>query len=276
MTGIVEQRLDIRYADIAGYAMAYVEQGAGAPLVLVHGSLSDLRYWKPQIAALARSFRVCAVSLRGYWPGRPPGPGEFSVQRHVDDLAAFIAQIGGGRAHVVGHSRGGTVAFELARQHRGVVDKLVLADPGLFLAAGDGERGDFRQRAVERLRAGDVEGGLALFIDTVTGPDTWRRMVPWFKDMARDNAATLLGQVGEAPYRLQEDAARALDAPVLLVGGALSPPPYPAILETLARWLPHARRLDIAGSSHGMNLGHPRAFNEGLRQFLLDDDNRGG
>ena len=35
--------------DVNGYDMAYTEQGAGAPLVLLHGAMCDLRYWAPQI-----------------------------------------------------------------------------------------------------------------------------------------------------------------------------------------------------------------------------------
>ena len=56
--------------------------------------------------------------------------------------------------------------------------------------------------------------------------------------------------------------------PVLLIGGALSPAPYPAVLDALAQWLPQAQRLDIVGSSHGMNLGNPRAFNGAIQEFL--------
>ncbi|SPU49338.1 hydrolase [Bordetella trematum] len=116
------------------------------------------------------------------------------------------------------------------------------------------------------IEAGDTDGGLALFIDTVTGPDTWRRMVPWFKDMVRDNATTLLGQAREPTAPLGD--VRTLTLPVLLIGGALSPAPYPAMLDWLQTQLPQAHRVDIAGSSHGMNLGNPRAFNNAIADFL--------
>jgi pimeloyl-ACP methyl ester carboxylesterase len=249
--------------------LPHVRLGAGAPLVLVHGSLCDLRYWKAQIGALSRDFQVFSVSLPGYWPesGRA-NPETFQAAAHADALASFIDRHCNGRAHVVGHSRGGRVAYELARRHADKVGALVLADPGLALDEHEDRRDDFRQRALRHIEAGDIERGLALFIDTVSGEDTWRRMVPWFKQMATDNAGTLFGQVGEAPLLLAEADARALDKPVLLVGGALSPPPYPAILSALHEWLPHSHEVRIAGSSHGMNLGNPRAFNEAVRRFL--------
>ncbi|WYX23891.1 hypothetical protein WJ969_26425 [Achromobacter xylosoxidans] len=71
-----EPVLPLQTADIGGYAMSYTEYGEGEPLVLVHGSLSDCRYWKSQMAPLGRSFRVLAVCLRRYWPETWDGEGE--------------------------------------------------------------------------------------------------------------------------------------------------------------------------------------------------------
>ncbi len=261
---------EILHADLGNRALAYATAGQGTPLLLIHGSLCDLRYWKYQMPALSRCYQTYSVSLRHHWPEHWDGEGDdFTLDRHVEDLAAFLENVAqGAAAHVVGHSRGGRVAFELARRHPALVRTLVLADPGLSATDEEDRRGDFRLHAMQAIRAGDVEGGLALFIDTVTGPDTWRRMVPWFKDMVVDNANTLLGQGREPGYRLLENAARALDKPALLIGGALSPAPYPAILDVLQNWLPNTRRVDIPGSSHGMNLGNPRAFNHAVQDFL--------
>lgn len=262
----------IEYAPLADARVAHIALGAGAPVVLVHGSLCDLRYWKAQIPALSRDFQVFSISLPGYWPDGPDGPGndpaEFSGARHAAAVAQFIDRQCGGSAHIVGHSRGGRVAFELARRYPEKVRALVLADPGLVVGDSEERRGDFRAQALQAIRAGKVEQGLALFIDTVSGEQTWRRMVPWFKEMAIANAHTLAAQVQEPPYVLTEAHARTVTLPTLLIGGALSPHPYPAILDTLQAWLPHAQSLRIAGSSHGMNLGNPRAFNEAVRRFL--------
>ncbi|OZI62237.1 alpha/beta fold hydrolase [Bordetella genomosp. 11] len=259
----------IHSPDPAEAGLAHAVSGNAPPLLLVHGSLCDLRYWKAQAPALSRDFRVYAVSLPGYWPAGPDADlAAFSVENHATALAAFIDRHCGGSAHVVGHSRGGRIAFELARRHPGKVRGLVLADPGLMLDERDDSRDDFRRRALDCIQAGNVEQGLALFIDTVSGADTWRRMVPWFKEMAIANAHTLAAQAQEAPYVLTEKDARAVTHPTLLIGGALSPHPYPAILDALQNWLPHAQSLRIAGSSHGMNLGNPRAFNEAVRRFL--------
>ncbi|OZI55613.1 alpha/beta fold hydrolase [Bordetella genomosp. 5] len=266
-----EPQLDLQTVALDGYPLTYTEStgnAQGAPMVLIHGSLCDCRYWKPQLGPLGRQFRVLAPSLRHYWPEAWDGEGaDFSIAQHTADVSALIETVAGEPAHLVGHSRGGRIAIDVALARPDLVRSLILADPGLSLP-GEDERGDFRQRALEHIRAGDADTGLALFIDTVTGPDTWRRMVPWFKDMVRDNAATLLGQAVEPPAPLDLDALAALGLPTLLIGGALSPPPYPAFIERLQTLMPQAQRVAITGSSHGMNLGNPRAFNQAILDFL--------
>ncbi|MFI4979433.1 MAG: alpha/beta fold hydrolase, partial [Nevskiales bacterium] len=103
---------------VNGYDLSYVQAGSGKPLLLVHGSLCDYRFWRPQMEPLAAQRRVIAVSLRHYWPDSWDGGGAgFSPQQHADDLAAFIDGLGIGPVDLVGHSRGGTVAWLLAQQH---------------------------------------------------------------------------------------------------------------------------------------------------------------
>lgn len=264
-----EPVLPLQTALIGGYALSYTEYGSGVPLVLVHGSLSDCRYWKSQMAPLGKSFRVLAVCLRRYWPETWDGEGDgFSIEQHAADVLEFIDTVAGGPAHLVGHSRGGRVVLEAALSQPDAVRSLTLADPGLPLPGGGDARGGFRQRALALIRQGEIEQGLALFVDTVTGPDTWQRMVPWFKEMVRDNVGTLFGQADEHPEALTPQQIRTLKLPTLLIGGALSPAPYPAVLDALSEWLPHAQRVTVVGSSHGMNLGNPRAFNGAIQEFI--------
>lgn len=269
--------------DVNGYPMAYVETPApadavGAPLVLVHGSLCDCRYFKPNMEPLGQRRRVISVSLRHYWPEAWNGrDGTFSGEQHAEDLAAFITALGAGPVHVLGHSRGGYVALRTALLAPDTVRSLILADPGVEISGGpiqvslDSERGNFRQAALAAIEAGDIDGGLAIFIDAVSGPDTWRRMVPWFKRMVRDNALTLIGQVAEPRTPLPIDALGALHAPVLLMGGAESPAPYPEVLNALAHAMPEARRMVIQDASHGMNLANPIAFHRAVDAFLGND-----
>ncbi|MDY0309207.1 MAG: alpha/beta hydrolase [Castellaniella sp.] len=243
--------------------------GAGAPILLIHGSLCDYRYWRWQTPAFADRHLVIAPSLRGCWPDRRSHPQDgYAITRHASDLAHLLRALDAyDGAHVVGHSRGAQVALALACQAPELCRSLTLADPG-FRFTDEPETPVFYADAVQRLQDGDTEGAIEQFIDTVNGADTWRKMVGWFKDMVRDNATTLLSQVREANLPVDPQAAAALPCPVLLVGGALSPAKYGTRLDRLQQLLPQARRARIALAAHGMNLANPRTFNRTVLEFV--------
>jgi pimeloyl-ACP methyl ester carboxylesterase len=247
----------------------YTSQGSGTPLLLIHGSLCDYRYWRWQVPALAAQHQVVAPSLRGCWPAalQEPDAG-YSVGQHARDLAGLIREVLEDRpAHVLGHSRGAQVAVELAKVAPHLVNSLTLADPG-FKLKGEAATASVHGQAVELLRDGATEAALSLFVDTVNGPGTWAKMVGWFKAMVRDNAYTLLSQIREIDLAVDPGDIRNIGQPVLLMGGAQSPARYGSRLDMLQEFWPDARRVTIPLASHGMNLANPKAFNAAVMQFL--------
>ena len=91
-----------RRVAVNGTRLAYFEQGSGAPLVLVHGGVSDLRIRNGQISALAQHFRVLVYSHRYARPNAEiPDGADDPQQAHVDDLAALIELRNLERAHLV-------------------------------------------------------------------------------------------------------------------------------------------------------------------------------
>src|SRR5579859_6609274 len=80
------------FATVAsGISIPYVECGDGEPVVFVHGSLCDFRYWDAQIEPLSAQFRCIAPSLSHYWPAVDATiQSDFGWHSHVAELAEFI------------------------------------------------------------------------------------------------------------------------------------------------------------------------------------------
>jgi pimeloyl-ACP methyl ester carboxylesterase len=259
------------------YDLAYLEQGTGDPLILVHGSLSDYRHWLLQMDAFASGgWRTIAVSLRHYWPERWDGSGAgFTVDQHVADLASFIAALGAGPAHVIGHSRGAHIAFRLAERHPQLVGRLVLAEPSGVLddtllppGATPGSYTAFIADAVERVRRGDVEDGLCSFYAYAVGPGSWDQLTEERRQIGRDNALTLHGQINEGRTPYSRASAEAIRTPTLLVRGALTRPAFVEVIDGLGSAMPGVARVTIPEAGHPMNRENPSAFNAAVLEFL--------
>ncbi|HSN83050.1 MAG TPA: hypothetical protein VLS88_10765, partial [Polyangiales bacterium] len=71
---------------VRGASLAYRERGHGEPVVLVHGSASDMRTWSHQLPALSASYRAVAYSRRYARPNEdiPPGADD-PMDAHVED-----------------------------------------------------------------------------------------------------------------------------------------------------------------------------------------------
>jgi esterase len=266
---------------VNGYDMAFVESGRGAPLVMVHGTLCDWRFFGAQMAPLGHDFRVIAVSLRHCYPERWDGVGDdFNVSQHIEDVIAFIEARRLGPVHLLGHSRGGNVAFHLAARRHGLIRSLILADPGgeldETLRAGPAPAGiyhHFREVAA-RIGAGDVDGGLAQMLDLLAGKGSWELMSEAARQMFRDNIGTFRAQGLETRPPFTRPAAQAIAVPTLLIGGAASAAPFPEILDALERTIGDVRRVTIPNAAHPMNFQNPQAFNAAVAAFLAEVEAR--
>jgi pimeloyl-ACP methyl ester carboxylesterase len=265
----------MRHLRVDGYDMAYIEVGEGTPLVLVHGTLCDFRVWSAVLGLLSRRCRVIAPSLRHFFPEHWDGKGgDFTMARHVADMIAFIDGLGLGPVDLLGHSRGGHVAFRVAQQRPDLLHKLILAEPGGDLDATLAAPGSLPAlrghvaAAAEKVAKGDVEGGLSSFMDGIEGTGAWRVLPEAVKQELRDNALTLLGQINEARPPCSRAEAEAIRVPTLLVAGEHTKGGLPVILRALAAHIPEARIATIPHATHPMFEQNPRAFCEAVLEFL--------
>ena len=108
----------------------YEEDGDGPPLVLLHPGGADSRAFEAIVPGLAGHFRVFRPDRRGH--GRTPDvDGPISYELMARDTIAFLEQVVGGPAYLVGHSDGAPVALLAALARPDLVRRLVFAS-GVF------------------------------------------------------------------------------------------------------------------------------------------------
>jgi pimeloyl-ACP methyl ester carboxylesterase len=116
----------VRLGDVRTW---YDELGAGGPLVLMHGGLVDARFFEHNIGPLAERFHVFTPERRGH--GHTPDvEGPITYQLMTDDTIAFLEQVVGEPADLVGHSDGAFVAMQVAMQRPDLVKRLVMISGG--------------------------------------------------------------------------------------------------------------------------------------------------
>ena len=115
------------HARVHGLDIAYERHGQGPPLVLLHGALSDSRFWRRQLEGLAGEFTVMAWDEPGAGHSSDP-PADFTLADFADCLAELIETLDLAPAHVAGLSWGGVVAQELYERAPRCVASLILAD----------------------------------------------------------------------------------------------------------------------------------------------------
>lgn len=112
----------------------YREEGAGTPMILLHGNGEDSGYFEHQIAHFSRSYRVIAPDTRGH--GRSHrGTAPFSIAQFAEDLKDLMDGLGIGRAILLGFSDGANIAMRFALGHPDRVSRLIL-NGGNLNAAG--------------------------------------------------------------------------------------------------------------------------------------------
>ena len=148
--------------------------GAGEPLVLIHGFAGTRLIWEPVLEALECSHDVLTVNLAGHVGGPELTDTPVSVNALVDAVERDLDAAGFDTAHVVGHSLGGWIAFELAT--RGRARSVVALAP-----AGGWEQGSRAERRLRTLFTRNHKLSTALLprLDSLVRRPRLRRALLW-------------------------------------------------------------------------------------------------
>jgi len=126
--------VELRDVTLRGLRVRFADVGKGPPLVLLHGYLVSHKEWLPVLPYLAERFRCIVPDLPGFGGSEKPSPERYAYSREAfaETATDLMSAIEVPRAHVCGHSMGGSVALSLAADRPEVVDRLVLIDTACY------------------------------------------------------------------------------------------------------------------------------------------------
>ncbi len=236
--------------------IAYLDQGEGEPIVLVHGfaSTKEVNWVAPGwVATLTRAGRrVIALDNRGHGAsGKLYDPADYRTDLMAGDVHALIEHLGIGRADVMGYSMGARITAFLAHAHPDRVRSAILGGLGIRLVDGVG----LPESIAEALEAPAAED--------VTDPTgyTFRRFAEQTKSDRRALAACIRGS---RQTMSREDIA-SLRLPMLIAVGTKDTVAGSA--QELAALIPGARALDIPERDHMLAVGD-KVFKAAALEFL--------
>jgi pimeloyl-ACP methyl ester carboxylesterase len=256
----------------------YEIAGKGEPLVLIHGSFGDHRFWDPQFTELSKKYKVLRYDIRGY--GKSALPDSNELYRDVDDLKALMEFLKINKAHICGLSLGSFIVIDFALAYP---DKCISLIPIGPRVAGDGTDeyrtpGSDSVRAVIARTTGIVKNkgakeatdylwtGDHAMSKCIVSPKTreallkmgyeyswWRYIYPSKREYAFPMAIKKLSEI---------------KTPTLVVTAEYDLELCKEVAAILIKRIPGAKLISIKSAGHIMNMDKPKEFNKAISEFI--------
>jgi pimeloyl-ACP methyl ester carboxylesterase len=241
-----------------GVAIAFLDEGEGAPIVLVHGfaSTAEVNWVHPGwVATLTKANRrVIALDNRGHGAsGKLYDPAAYHTAVMAEDVRALMDHLDLATADVMGYSMGARITAFLALAHPARLRRAVLGGLGSHLIDGVGLPESIAE-ALEAPSLADVQ-------------DRTGRTFRAFAEQTRSDLAALAACIRGSRQTLSRGEAAAIRVPVLVAVG--SKDAVAGSAQELAALLPFGRALDIPGRDHMLAVGDG-VFKEGVLAFLAE------
>ncbi len=249
---------------INGIELYYEVHGSGPAIVFAHGGGGNHLSWWQQVPEFSRRSRCITFDHRCFGQSRdvPDGPGPTAF---VEDLRQLLDYLGVEKATLVGQSMGGWSVLGFAAAYPDRIQALVLCDT----TAGMDDPDVIREEEAMRMLANT---GLSNVLARAYAAD-----YPTIEPMK----CFLYRQISGLNYHVPLDLVAVLTTlrypadflvrrsipTMMLVGEEDSLTPV-KIMQIMARRIPHARFVKIAGSGHSLYFEKPEEFNRELREFL--------
>lgn len=273
------------FATVNGTELFYVESGRGIPFFAIHGGLGfDHAYLRNAFAPVEDLARIVYFDQRCNGRSKCSSIEELTMEQLAADVDGLRQELGFEKVGLAGHSYGGFVALQYAVTYPDHLSHLILLDtsPGTFepTDAELAERGDRSWVTAEH------EAAMAAIYGELPATDEeFRALAPAIARVwSRGDTGPALAEANRAILKV--DAARRgfeilggwsvderlgeIGCPTLVACGRHDLLTTPECSKRLADKIPNAELTFFENSGHMPWLEEPQAFNDRMRDFLVD------
>jgi len=263
----------MRRITVRGIELAYVERGAGTPLLLVHGYPLDHSMWNAQIDTLAdrEGCRVIAPDLRGFGQSEA-SRGVVTMEDMADDLAALLDELGIDEPIVFcGLSMGGYVAFQFALKYAQRLAGLILCDTRAVadtpqLAAA---RRATAEEVLEEGSANLVAAMMPKLFAELSASGSPQMVESLGRVMLENNPqGTAAAALGMAQRPDVTASLCKIDCPALVIVGSQDAISTAAEMRSIADGIPGAEFVEIPNCGHMSPMEKPDEVNAAIARFI--------
>lgn len=276
-----------RYREVNGFAMHYVDEGDGEPVVMLHGDPTWGYLFRRFIPPLAAQYRCIVPDQMGMGKsGVPPDAARYHLAGHVSNLESLLLGLDLRDITLVLHDWGGPVGLGFATRHPERIKRLVLLNTWAFAAWPSGpfprlvelirsERGEAfvlrRNGYLEPAIVGSThhaenltEAVMAAYRAPYPTPESRLAMLRWSRDIPVREGDTSYAEMA----RIEAGLSRFVEMPALLIWGMHDPVLPPAVLRRWQRIFPHATTHEVADASHFLQEDAPDEIIGRIEAFL--------
>lgn len=255
------------FLDTGDVTLHYERSGGdGPPVVLIHGWCCDHTYFAPQADHFARlGHDVIALDLRGHGQSDRPEP-PYAIAAFSGDVARLCGALGLSKPVVIGHSMGGTVAFDLATRYPDLPAAIVMVDSSVVPPLAS----HARSRAFcAALQGPDYAAAARAFVSQVffLPTDDQARAARIIEAMTATPQSVMASAYAELSTYDAAAGAGQLRAPALYI--AASGPTGRSDMDRLRALVPQVHVGRTVAAGHFCHLEAPEQVNAMIDRFLL-------
>lgn len=256
---------------VNGIQMKVLVEGAGHPLLFVHGFPLNHQMWRPQIDYFKSNYHVIAPDLRGFGQS-DVSPGTVTMRQHAEDLNELLKQLQIQEPlFFCGLSMGGYIAWEFWKHFPERLRALILCDTRAGSDTAEGIQNRLKMAdLVLKHGPGSISSSM---IPNLISPSSQQNS-PEIKENlmhmieSTDPEGIAASQRGMAERHDYLNQLSEIQQPALCLVGSEDQLTSPETMQQMSAQMPHSEYVEIPDTGHMAPMERPQEANQAIERFL--------